>query len=443
MTRFIYTLALRLLAPVIWLWMARRARRSGPGTRVLAAERFGRYGEDAKPFAELPVWVHAVSLGEVRAAQPLVTALLEQGYSVLLTHMTLTGRQEGERAFADAIKKGSLHQTWLPYDFPASVRRFLVKFRPRCGILIEREVWPNLIAEARQLGMSMLLVSARFSDASLRQTRWAKRLFRQAYAALDLVLAQTSADAERLKQVGAHGPHVVGNLKFDVIVSSSQIRAGQAWKAALGKPVVALASTRDGEEEMLLSACQRLLSDSEKITGGKNQRVDAEWKKSDVLYLIVPRHPQRFDVVADLLAAQKYRFARRSESGHEIPQDIDIYLGDSLGEMFFYYGACDVAIIGGGFAQLGGQNLIEACAAGTPVIVGPNMFNFSQATADAVAARAAIQVNTADEAMEDAMALINDHPRRERMRQAASDWAAAHAGATSRTMTAIRPWLDG
>jgi 3-deoxy-D-manno-octulosonic-acid transferase len=372
------------------------------------------------------IWIHAVSLGETRAAQPLIQLLLDYGLPILLTHTTPTGRAEGARLFAEAIASGQLRQTWLPYDFPGSTRRFMAYFRPRCGILIEREVWPNLINEAGRADVSMVLVSARLSERSVQRSRWARRALRRAYAALDLVLAQTQADADRLRRVGAFGPHVTGNLKFDVALSPSQLEDGRRWRQSVGRPTIAIASTRDGEEEMFVAGIQDAAAGAD---------------SAGVLYMLIPRHPQRFGEAAAVVQQRDLRIMRRSAGVGIPPSQTSVLLGDTLGEMAFYYAAADVAIIGGGFAPLGGQNLIEACAAGTPVIVGPYMHNFAQATADAVAAGAAIQVTDAVEALRMAHALLADEPRRAAMREAALAWTAAHAGATRRTVEALRPWL--
>jgi 3-deoxy-D-manno-octulosonic-acid transferase len=427
MTRFLYTLILRLLAPLVWIWMRVRAGKDSGDWEILGPARFGRYEpEDEQPGAAGRVWIHAVSLGETRAAQPLIKALLDHGLPILLTHTTPTGRAEGARLFAEAIASGQLRQEWLPYDFPGSTQRFIRHFMPRCGILIEREVWPNLIRAAGRHNVSVLLVSARFSEKALRKSRWARRALRRAYAALDLVLAQTQADADRLRQVGAFGPHVTGNLKFDVSLAGPQLEEGRRWRQSLARPVIAIASTREGEEEMFANAIQGIAK---------------ETAPPDVLHMLIPRHPQRFGDASAILQKHELAFVRRS-AGMEMPgAAVPVILGDTLGEMAFYYSAADVAIIGGGFEPLGGQNLIEACAAGTPAIVGPHMHNFAQATEDAVAAGAAIQVTNAEEALRMAYALLQDDSRLEAMRKAALAWTAAHAGATQRIIQALRPWL--
>ncbi|OZI32030.1 3-deoxy-D-manno-octulosonic acid transferase [Bordetella genomosp. 10] len=442
MARLAYTLLLWLLAPLIWLGMARRGRKAGGDWGIFSAARFGRYATDPDPNFRAPVWVHAVSLGETRAAQPLVTALLEQGHRILLTHTTATGRTEGARLFAAARTQGQLRQAWLPYDFPGAVRRFLAYHEPRCGVLIEREVWPNLQHEARHKGIPMLLVSARFSASSLRQFRWMRWILQPAYASLSLVLAQTEEDAARLAHAGSLAPRVCGNLKFDVQLDPAQLEQGRAWRRELARPVITISSTRNGEEAQFVEAITPGYRLRSVALAGHALVPDALTVPPEAFYLLIPRHPQRFTEVAAMLDQTGLPFAQRSRPEPAAAAESLIFLGDSLGEMAFYYGASDIAIVAGGFAPLGGQNLIEACAAGLPVIVGPHMFNFAQATQDALQAGAAIQVENAAQALKEAWALLQDEPRRQRMAAAALAWTTAHRGATERILAALRPWLS-
>lgn len=421
MNRAVYTLGLRALAPLVWLWMARRAKRAGGEWEIFSPERFGKI-RSARA-ADAPVWVHAVSLGETRAAQPLLQALLDRGLPVLLTHITATGRAEGARLFADAIARGQLRQAWLPYDFPGATRRFMAATAPRCGILVEREIWPNLLAAARRAAVPMALVSARFSASSLRQSGRMGGVMREALAGLDMVLAQTAADAGRLARAGVSRPRVSGNLKFDLSLPEAQVRAGQAWRASLGRPVIALASTREGEDAPFIDALKHRAG----LPGGP-------------LFLLIPRHPQRFDAAAALLEQAGVAYVRRS-SGQVPGPDTVVVLGDSLGEMAFHYAAADVAVVAGSFAPLGGQNLIEACAAGVPVIVGPHTFNFEQAASDAIETGAAQRQPDPDQAVAAALALLEDPAARQAASQAARAWFASHSGATARTMDALAPWL--
>jgi 3-deoxy-D-manno-octulosonic-acid transferase len=428
MNRGVYSLALRALSPLVWLWMGHRARRAGGQWEIFSSERFGHAAPATATAGAAswtaPVWVHAVSLGETRAAQPLLQALLDRGLPVLLTHMTATGRAEGARQYADAIARGQLRQAWLPYDFPGATRRFMAAYRPRCGLLIEREIWPNLLAAARGAGVPMALVSARFSASSLRQAGRMGGVMREALGGLDSVLAQTAEDADRLVQAGAPQPVVTGNLKFDLVLPAPQVAAGQAWREQLGRRVVAVASTREGEDSGFIEAIKRHAA----MPGAP-------------LFLLIPRHPQRFDEAARLLSEAGLPYVRRSEGVAPGPGTA-VLLGDTLGEMAFHYAASDVAIVAGSFAPLGGQNLIEACAAGVPVIVGPHTFNFKQAAEDAIAAGAVLRAADAGQAVEAAMALLTDEPRRQRTAEAALAWFRMHSGATGRTLDALAPWLE-
>ncbi len=432
-----YTLLLRILSPLIWGWMSWRARRAGGEWEIFDAQRFGAYPQpwDGTP----PVWVHAVSLGETRAAHALIVGLLARGDRVLLTHTTATGRAEGARVFAAEIASGTLRQQWLPYDFPGAARKFFAHYRPRLGILIEREVWPNLLSQARQAATPVILASARFSEQARGHVHQIDRLFgnlmRESYASLTLILAQTDADAERLYLVGATNIVVVGNLKFDVLLPEVAVDAGRAWRARLKRPIIAIASTREGEDAMFVEAL-RLQDEPEA------RLMDAP------LYLLIPRHPQRFDQAAALLEQAGLRFVRWSVVRHDAHADAEIQsaqvvLCDTLGEMPFFYAASDVAIVAGSFAPLGGQNLIEACAVGTPVIVGPYTRNFADAVEGAVHACAAIQLvesdtlDPASRAVSTARSWLKDEEALAERSRAAMNWVAQHTGATTRILNEI------
>ena len=377
----IYTCLLRLVAPLLWAYMFLRARRAGGDWQIFSAERFGSY---ALPWdGEAPVWVHAVSLGETRAAQTLILQFIARGERVLLTHMTATGRAEGARLFAAEIAAGQLRQQWVPYDFSGATKKFMQHYRPRLGILIEREVWPNLIEHAQLAAVPIVLASARFSEKSYKQVKQIDKVFltlmRDAYAGIDLTLAQTEDDATRLYEVGALNIHVVGNLKFDVVLPMVAVDAGRSWRRRLNRPVIAIASTREGEDAWFVQALAR--------------------QDSTALFLLIPRHPQRFDEAAALLeqagiATVRWSALRYNTEPDQMLVGIKVVLCDTLGEMPFFYAASDVAIVAGSFAPVGGQNLIEACALGTPVIVGPHTYNFSDAVAHAVEIGAAAQIQS-------------------------------------------------
>lgn len=435
MNRFTYNLTITILSPILLAWMAWRARRAGGNWQVLSAERFGRYPQAST--LRRPVWVHAVSLGETRAVQPFVQALLDQGESVLLTHLTATGRAEGQRLFADEIAAGQLVQQWMPYDFAPSTRRFIRHYQPRAGVLMEREVWPNLIAAARAEKVPMLLASARFSDQALRQSLRLGRVMQQAYASFHAVYAQTLQDAQRLEQAGAVAPSVSGNFKFDVTLPMEQIRAGHEHAEMLGRKVIAIASTREGEDESFVQAIRHV-----------TQRAQAQGRhlEDEYLFLLIPRHPQRFDLAANLLEEAGLSYVRRSsliQSGlgsaglARACENALVLLGDTLGEMPRYYATSDVAIVGGSFERLGGQNFIEACAIGVPVIVGPHTRNFQQAVQDAIDEGAAVRVADASLAVTKALELLEDGTVLARMSEAGTHWVKKHTGAVQRVMTAL------
>ena len=437
MNRFFYNLSIYALSPLLMTWMGLRARRAGGRWEVLSRARFGHYAEPSTLTA--PVWVHAVSLGEVRAAQPFIKALLDQGDKVLLTHMTVTGREEAARTFHRAIEEGRLIQQWMPYDFPGSARRFLQHYRPSMAVLIEREVWPNIIASARSLGIPLVLASARFSDQSLRQTLRAGAVMREAYQSFQAVYAQTLQDAQRLEQAGVLGVRVSGNFKFDVSLPQEHVLRGRAFAEALPRCMITIASTREGEDELFIRAIVKQV---------ERARAQGDNLAERVLFCIVPRHPQRFDAVADLLKEAGVSFVRRSELGQTgetgaasariCSRDHNlVLLGDSLGEMPRYYAASRVAIVAGSFLPLGGQNHIEACAVGTPVLVGPHTENFEQAVFDALQEGAALRCPTPELALQQALQLLAEPQRLRRMGEAGQHWVQKHAGAVSRVVAGL------
>ena len=441
-----YTLLLRIFSPFIWAWMAWRGHKAGGVWQIFCAERFGSY--PLRWDGEAPVWIHAVSLGETRAAQSLITLLLSQGNRILLTHTTPTGRAEGARLFAAEIASGQLRQQWLPYDFPGATRKFFAHYRPRLALLIEREVWPNLIEQARLADVPVVLASARFSERAQGHVRRIDQLFislmRDAYASIDLALAQTEDDARRLYEIGAPNVQVVGNLKFDVQLPVVAVEAGRGWRERLGRPIIAIASTREGEDAMFVPAIkQRLLHKDSVITDYHVQLDPIEMPADAPLFLLIPRHPQRFDEAAKLLEAANVKYVRWSTIRHNVdaPQELaqtEVVLCDTLGEMPFFYAASDVAIVAGSFAPHGGQNLIEACAIGTPVIVGPFTRNFADAVDGAVAVGAAIQIVTselvdpAQRAVATAVSWLQAPEALADRGRLGRDWVAQHTGATQR-----------
>jgi 3-deoxy-D-manno-octulosonic-acid transferase len=426
--RLFYSLMWWLALPLVLTRLWLRGRKE-PGYRQHWAERLGFYPRaTATPragAAPTPVlWVHAVSVGETRAAEPLVDALLAEfpQSRIILTHMTPTGRATGKALFA---KHGArLQQSYLPYDMGSMVSRFIRHFQPGVCILMETEVWPNLIAVCNARKVPVVLANARLSERSLRKATRLGSLLLDAARGISLVAAQTEADAQRVRSLGVPRVEITGSIKFDVVVPEAALAIGAALRAAIGpRPVLLCASTREGEEDLILQAFD-------------NARATLP---ADVLLLIVPRHPQRFDEVEKMIAARGLNVQRRSA----LPLDgsvlqADVLLGDSMGEMFAYYAACDVAFVGGSLMPLGGQNLIEPAALGKPILIGQHTFNFELVTEDALAAGGAQRITDADDLMATAARLLNDVAARETMGLNAQSFANQHRGATRRTLALLR-----
>ncbi|WP_243392710.1 3-deoxy-D-manno-octulosonic acid transferase [Kinneretia aquatilis] len=413
---WLYGGVMRLLTPayLLRLWLRGRAE---PLYRRFLRQRLGIYPAHEHPRPGW-VWVHAVSLGETRAAAALIDALrrAQPGLRLLLSHSTATGREAG----VELLRNGDA-QVWLPFDTPGSVRRFLHHWQPGVGVLMETEIWPCLQAEAARRGLPMVLANARLSARSQRRGERLRALLHPAAQRLSLALAQTEADAERLRASGVPRVQVAGNLKFDMTVDAVLLARGQAWHETLGRPVILAAVTREGEEALLLKAWQ-----------SQGAALKAAGRP---LLLIVPRHPQRFDEVAQAISNAGLRLARRSQWA-DVPDPealaADAWLGDSMREMALYYGLADVALLGGSFAPLGGQNLIEAAACGCPLLMGPHTFNFAQAAELAEAAGAARRQPDLAQALSAALHLCQQPDDAAAMRQRALAFAQGHRGAATR-----------
>lgn len=414
MPRLIYTLLVCALLPWAVLHLLWRARRQ-PAYLRHWQERFGIFTAVA-PGPTL--WIHAVSVGETRAAQPLIAALREQfpTHRIVLTHMTPTGRETSVALFGDAVSR-----VYLPYDTPWAVDRFLRWLQPEFGLIMETELWPNLIAACRRHDIPVHLVNARLSERSARRYARFPRLTAEALGALNTVCAQSPADAERLRQLGATTVTVTGNVKFDIGVPEAQLALGRQLRSRCGERRCWLAaSTREGEEKLILDAWRKVGSGS------------------TALLVIVPRHPQRFDEVAQLAATMGFAVQRRSENSAVLPAT-QVLIGDSMGEMFAYYAMADLAFVGGSLLDYGSQNLIEPCAVGTPVLVGPSTRNFAEAAAGATACGAALAIQDAGMLIDTVMRLLAAPDDLQRMSAAGREFAARHRGATARTLVLITP----
>ena len=418
-----YRLLLTLVAPFALLRLWWRGRKQ-PGYRQHIGERFGFI----KVLQGGPIlWLHAVSVGETRAAEPLVHALLERypDHRVLLTHMTPTGRETSTSLYQDP----RVLIAYVPYDLTDAVDRFLQRVRPQLGLLMETEIWPNLILRSRHHGVPVLLINARLSERSARRYARFKNSIRPVLAALNATGAQTPADANRLAALGAHPITVTGNLKFDVRINPAMQQLGRDWRHALStpRPVWLAASTREGEEAMILAAHRALC---------------ARYPDPKPLLVLVPRHPQRFDDVAAQIQREGFALSRRSE-GYPVTTT-DVWLGDSMGEMVAYYTLADVAVIGGSLLPFGGQNLIEAAACGCPLVIGPHTYNFQAAAELAESCGAAHRLHEVDAVrLADAVAaLLYDAAYQTQIRTACTHFVGNATGATERTCTLIRQVLN-
>ena len=418
MNRPIYSLLLALALPFVPLKLLWRGIKQ-PDYRQHWGERFGFY---AAKVTKPVIWLHCVSVGETRAAEPLIKALQLQypDYQILLTHGTPTGRVTSETLFGNNVQR-----VYLPYDLPFAVNGFLKHFKPSIGLLMETELWFNLIAACKQRKIPLLLVNARLSESSTNAYAKLGKLIREGLQNLSAIATQTADDAGRLQALGntlsAKNISVVGNLKFDVKPPADAVDKGLQLRRLLGenRPVFLAASTREGEETLILDAV----------------------KNVDLLTIIVPRHPQRFDAVEAIIQNAGLPYVRRSQLNEPLSKKVQVVLGDSMGELFTYYAACDFTFIGGSLLPLGGQNLIEAAAMGRPILIGEHTFNFADASNNAVTAGAAIRVKNSAELHDKLEYLLQNPSKQAEMRLAALQFNEASTGATIRLMQLITQYL--
>lgn len=436
MTRALYTTLLRLLFPLVFAMLVVRGWRN-PRAAVPWAERLA--WRRPPPGAPGPLWIHAVSLGEVQAAAALVSRL-QAGASppaVLFTVGTLTGMERARAAFRDrlAAADGSLTLAFAPLDFPGAVRRFLDHFRPRALVLLEMELWPNLLAACDSRGIPAALVSARLSAPSVRRyRRFASRLMAQTLGRLAVIAAQGEADAARLVELGAPAARVAvgGNLKFDHAPAAEHaaraaaLRAAMASSAGAARRIFVAGSTQEGEEAACLEAVRLLAA------GGR---------VPPPLLVLAPRMPGRFEEVARWLSGRGVSFARRSAGAPPVTADCEVLLVDALGELVDFYALADVAFVGGTLVPLGGHNLLEPAALGVPVACGPYTFNAPQVASllqEAGALRVVADAPSLAAALE---AWLADGPARREAGEAGRRVVEANRGAVERTLALLAPVL--
>ena len=391
--RRVYAALLYVLIPLLPIYLLLRSRKQ-PEYRDHWAERFACYGAARIAPKGRRIWLHAVSLGETRATKPLVDALFEQHHDVhiILTCHTPTGRAAGQELFQQYLSDGRMTQVYVPYDLNPLLNRFFTTFAPTDVWVMETEVWPNMIAQCVRRNIPISLINGRLSDKTLRQTQKWPKLMGNAYAGFTRVCAQTETDAQRYQQIGVVSEqlHVTGNLKFDMTIPSEQVEKGERVKTLLAdKRIVMLASSREGEETLWLEAIRRY-----------EQTHPQE--AATIQWWVVPRHPQRFNEVAQLLQNSGKNVMRKSEWSAELSDEslkqADIVLGDTMGEMFTYYAIADVVLMGGTWLPYGGQNFLEPMALGKPVIVGESIYNFEQIGLDALEKGVLWQAQNLDDA---------------------------------------------
>ena len=414
MNRFLYSILLTLILPLVPVKLLWRGFKQPAYSRHWG-ERFGFYNT---PVNKAIIWLHCVSVGETRAAEPLVKALQRQYplHQILISHGTPTGREASEVLFGDSVQR-----VYLPYDLPFAVKHFLKHFQPKIGLLMETELWFNLIAACKQREIPLLLLNARLSEKSANGYAKLGKLAIEGLQSLDAVAAQTGEDATRLQMLGAHHVSVTGNLKFDVKPPADSADKGLQLRDLLGveRTVFLASSTRKGEEKHILEAIKGL----------------------DVLTIIVPRHPQRFNDVEGIILKSGLSYQRRSNLVGPVDKNIQVILGDSMGELFTYYAACDFTFVGGSLLEYGGQNLIEAACMGKPILIGEYTFNFADATKNAIRAKAAIRVKNMAGLRDRIQYLHHNAPQRVKMGKAALRFSAASTGATVRMMKLIAQHL--
>lgn len=421
MNRALYSALLYLLLPALLLRLLWRSRRA-PAYRERWRERLGFYGQAP---ASADIWVHAVSVGEVQAAQPMIRHLLQGDprTRVLVTTTTPTGARRLHELFADRGRVGHLY---CPFDLTPVVRRFLDRVAPRLVIVMETEIWPNLLAECDGRALPVLLVNARLSQRSARGYRRVQPLAAESMRRFRLIAAQTQADAERFIALGVEAERVAvtGSIKFDLQLPASLTDRAEVMRRGWGcnRPVWVAASTHEGEEEPLLQAHAQLRA-----------RLPA------ALLVLVPRHPDRFERVAGLIQRRGLPFARRS-LGQACDAQTSVYLGDTMGELVSFIAAADAAFVGGSLVPTGGHNLLEAAAVGVPVIVGPHVFNFVEVTRLLLEHQAAVQVQSAEELAQCLQLWLTDAAERARIGENGRKAVETNRGALERLIGLIDPY---
>lgn len=421
--RYLYSAVFYLLLPFILLRMLLRSRRA-PAYRRRLAERFGVFSGPAVTPQQPVIWVHAVSVGETLAAAPLIESLLlaYPQHRIAVTTTTPTGSDRVQALFGDRV-----FHVYSPWDMPGAVQRFLHRVRPRLLIVMETELWPNLLHYCQSRGCPVVLANARMSERSARGYARFRGLTHAMLQQLSVVACQSRADGDRFLALGLpeHRLEVTGSIKFDLELDHELRARAAALREEIGRPVILASSTHPGEDEIILSAFRVV---RERIPGA--------------LCLLVPRHPERFDSVYALCVADGWRVCRRS-SGDRVSADDDILLGDTMGELRLLSGVATVAVIGGSFIQHGGQNVLEAAAWGVPVVTGPHMFNFTEISGLLLEAGAMEQLQEPRQLSASLLRILQDEQLRDRMGSAGEQVVAENRGALARLQEIVGNHIGG
>lgn len=408
--RFLYSLLGYLMTPFILFYLRERSK-GNRDYRWFWGERFGlglKY-EVKKPV----IWLHAVSVGETRAMQKMYVLLQTKfpNHQILITTMTPTGRETAKLLYKSAI----VH--YIPYDMPHAVKRFYKVFKPEIGIIMETEIWPNLLHYANKYGIKTYLVNARLSPKSYKSYKRVSFILGKFINYFDAILCQDKNTESRFKDLGFAGSTaVLGNTKFDLVLTNiDEAFIAKARNNNLTRKIIIFASTREKEESLIL----------------KNLPADATF-----LVVIVPRHPERFSLIEKLIQENGIKYQKRS-SNEEIASDTQILLGDSMGEMFMYYKMADVAIIGGSFNNGGGQNIIEPIYISKPVVFGPSMYNFTKVSSDALDDGCALQVKNMKQCFDTVKDLLNNQSTHDQMVKNCELFVAKHKGASEKIINFI------
>ncbi|MDQ5922161.1 MAG: 3-deoxy-D-manno-octulosonic-acid transferase [Pseudomonadota bacterium] len=407
--RYLYSILLYIISPFILFYLKKRGQMN-PDYKLNWGERFGikLINKSKKPL----IWLHAVSVGETRAMAKLVLLLESEypEYQMLITHMTPTGRTTAGTLYPKAL----LH--YLPYDMPHAIINFYKTFKPKLGLIIETEIWPNLIHYAPKYNIPIYLINARLSDKSFKWYKKIKWVLKPILNDFTGILCQDQNSAKNFKSLGFKKEiPIFGNTKFDIIVNENIFLISKFLKQNIqNKKVVVFASTRDGEEKLIIEALP---------------------KKFDYLIIIIPRHPERFSEVENLLKQLKYQ--KRSDN-KPIYNDTQILLGDSMGEMMAYYSMADIAVIGGSFSNCGGQNLIEPLYLHKPVIFGKSMFNFAKIAEDSLNHECAIQVDNINSSFNAIDDLFTNENKYKQLSANCSNFISIYQGASQSILNVVK-----